>query len=101
MAKTASVFIRVEPDLKVQVESVLERLGLPMASAIALFFNQIVLQQGIPFALKAAAEKPLSYEALSEEQFGAEIQKGIDDLDAGRYSSAADVRAGLRGKYGV
>jgi addiction module RelB/DinJ family antitoxin len=101
MAKTANVFIRVEPDLKAQVETVLEKLGLPMASAIALYFNQIVLQQGIPFPLKATSDKPLSYGSLTKEQFDSEIQKGMDDLSAGRYSSAEDVKARLSRKYGI
>ena len=35
MARTANVFVRVEPEVKEQAEQVLDRLGIPMSNAIA------------------------------------------------------------------
>lgn len=52
MARTSSVYARVEPEIKEQAESVLDQLGIPMSNAVSMFLRQIVLQQGIPFEMK-------------------------------------------------
>lgn len=101
MSKSTSVFTRVEPELKEQAEQVLSQLGIPMANAINLYLRQIVLHQGIPFAVKLPQNKPLEISALSPEQLNAEIQKGFDDLNAGRVTSSKQVREEMQGLYGV
>jgi len=63
----------VEPELKEQAEQILTKLGIPMANAINLFLNQVVLQKGIPFDVKLPQSVPLDYSALTQEQFDAEI----------------------------
>ncbi|MDR3216220.1 MAG: type II toxin-antitoxin system RelB/DinJ family antitoxin [Clostridiaceae bacterium] len=52
MAKTETVYTRVEPALKANVEQVLSQLGLTASEAINIFLNQVVLQKGLPFAVK-------------------------------------------------
>ena len=52
MARTANVFVRVEPELKEQAESVLDQFGIPMSNAVGMFLRQVVLQKGIPFEMK-------------------------------------------------
>lgn len=85
MARTASVFARVEPEVKEQAEQVLDRLGIPMSNAVGMFLRQIVLQRGIPFEMKLpSCEEPVSYGSLTKEQFSIEIEKGMEDIKAGR-----------------
>lgn len=91
MARTANIFARVEPEIKEQAEKVLEQLGIPMSNAIGLFLRQVVLQRGIPFEMKLPQNKPLSVEELSEEQFNAEIEKGLADLNGGKVVPAEKV----------
>jgi DNA-damage-inducible protein J len=50
--KAAIINARIEPDLKAQAESILNKIGLSSAEAIRLFYNQICLQKGLPFDLK-------------------------------------------------
>ena len=92
MPKSSSVYTRVEPELKEQAEQVLSKLGIPMANAINLYLRQIVLHRGIPFDVKLPQRMPLDYSALSPEQFDAEIEKGFDDLEAGRVISPKQIR---------
>jgi len=99
MSKSTSIYTRVNPELKVQVEQILERLGLPMASAINLFLHQIAIHNGIPFDVKLPNNKPLDYSQLSKEQFNEEMEKGLSDLNAGRVISAAQVRENMQRKY--
>ena len=101
MPKSSSVFSRVEPELKEQAEEVLSQLGIPMANAINLYLRQIVLRKGIPFDVRLPHNTPLNFYALSPEQFDTEIQKGVDDLDAGRVVSSKQVRAEMQSQYGV
>jgi DNA-damage-inducible protein J len=49
MSKTATVRARVEPELKKEAEDLLGKLGLSATQAIALFYRQIALRQGLPF----------------------------------------------------
>ncbi len=94
MARTANVFARVEPEVKEQAEQVLDRLGIPMSNAVGMFLRQIVLQRGIPFEMKLPAyEEPVAYGSLTKEQFNAEIEKGMEDIRAGRVYSADEVEA--------
>jgi len=99
MAKSSSVYTRVEPDIKEQAEQVLSKLGIPMASAINLFLHQVVLHKGIPFELKLPITLPRDYSALSPEQFDTEIQKGITSLQAGKTLSANQVRENMQRQY--
>ncbi len=45
MAKSASVYARIDPDLKEQAEAILAALGIPTSNAIDMFFKQIVLKK--------------------------------------------------------
>ena len=90
MARTANVFARVKPEIKEQAEIVLEQLGIPMSNAVGMFLTQVVIQQGIPFEVKLPSKRPLVMNELSKEQFDAEIQKGMDDIENGRVYSADD-----------
>ena len=52
MTKTETVRARVEPALKKEPESVLKDLGLSPAEAIRLFYKQVTLRRGLPFAVE-------------------------------------------------
>jgi len=99
MAKSTSVYTRIEPEVKEQAELILSRLGIPMANAIQLYLNQIVLQNGIPFEVKLPQKTPLIYSELSKEEFDAEIEKGMSSMRAGMGSSSKEVRERMQRKY--
>ena len=52
MAKTEMIRARVEPELKSQAEEVFSGLGLSPTAAITLFYRQVTLHHGLPFAVK-------------------------------------------------
>ena len=52
MAKTDTVYMRIDPKLKTNAEAVLNQLGITPNEAINIFLNQVVLQRGLPFAVK-------------------------------------------------
>jgi len=99
--KSSSIYTRVEPEIKEQVEQVLSKLGIPVANAINLFLHQVALQKGIPFDIKLPQNAPLNYATLSQEQFNAEIEKGFASLNAGKIVSSKQVRENMKRQYGI
>jgi len=86
--RTANIFTRVDPETKEQAEAILDQLGIPMSNAIGMFLKQIVMQRGIPFNMKLPASVPVAIGSMSKEQFDMELQRGMDDIAAGRVVSA-------------
>lgn len=92
MAKTETVFARVEPEVKASAEAVLAQIGVPMSNAIDMFLRQIVAKNGMPFPL-VARRRPLNLEEMDAEQLCAEIEKGILSAESGKTHTANEVFA--------
>lgn len=54
--KTATVNVRIQENVKVEAEEILKKLGLTRATAIDLFYRQIIMHIGIPFPLEIKKE---------------------------------------------
>ncbi len=52
MAKTDMIRARVEPKVKRGAEAVFKTLGLSPTEALTLFYKQVTLRRGLPFAVK-------------------------------------------------
>lgn len=52
MPKTKTVTVRLEPELKEDVEQIFAELGLSVSQAIGLFYKQVQLRQGLPFEIR-------------------------------------------------
>ena len=100
-AKTANLYARVEPDIKEQAEAILSTIGIPASNAINMFYRQIILRQGLPFDVSIPQLRPLNLNNLSEEELDAELEKGYEDIAAGRMRPAREVFADLRRDYGL
>ena len=82
MAKTATIRARVEPELKRQAEDLFSQLGLSVTEAITLFYRQVTLTQGLPFAVKLPNAETV--EALIQARDGANLNE---------YDSPEDLKA--------
>ena len=83
MAKTDTLHIRVEPDVKANVESTLSLLGLSTTEAINIFLRQVVLTGGLPFEIKLPRPNAETLAALEEARAISRTGKGyasVDDL---------------------
>ena len=100
-SKTANLYARIEPDVKEEAENILTSLGIPVSSAINMFYKQIILQRGLPFEVKLPKRYPMNVETLSEEELSAELDKGYTDLLEKRTKSAEMVFADIRKDYGI
>ena len=97
MGKTATLNIRVNPDVKENAESVLAQLGIPMATAIDMYLKQISLVGGIPFSIVLPkAANSVNADMMSATQIHQKLEKGYADIEKGNVEDAfVDDAAGL------
>ncbi len=76
MAKTEMIRARVEPELKCQAEEVFSELGLSPTEAITLFYTQVTLHRGLPFAVRVPNDETI--EALRQARAGEGLTEYAD-----------------------
>lgn len=64
MPKTGIISARVDPKLKHSAEKVFKELGLTTTQAITLFYKQVELERGLPFAVRVPND--VTVEALEQ-----------------------------------
>lgn len=52
MPKSAMIRARIEPELKTEVESIFNEVGLTATEAITAFYRNVKMYRGIPFELR-------------------------------------------------
>ena len=80
MPKTAVISARIEPELKQGAEEVFRELGLTASQAITLFYRQVELERGLPFAVRVPND--MSVEALEQARTRQQLESfnTLDDL---------------------
>ncbi|MCM1181517.1 MAG: type II toxin-antitoxin system RelB/DinJ family antitoxin [Clostridium sp.] len=100
-AKTANLYARIEPDVKEQAEFILSTLGIPVSSAINMFYKQIILNRGLPFEVKIPRTKPVNITELSVTELNAELEKGYADMIEGKTKPAKQAFADMHRDYRI
>ena len=97
MQKSATLNLRVDPEVKQSAESVLSQLGLSMSTAVDMFLRQVSLTGGIPFRV-ALPEAPRSIDvgAMTDGQLLEALSRGIREADEGRGLEASAAFARMR-----
>ena len=91
MAKTATMHIRVDEEVKNSAAEVVEELGLSLSSAVNIYLKQIAIRREIPF--KISAYPVLNEETVAALEEGEDIASGA--IAAKRYSSVDDLFADM------
>ena len=81
MAKTDTLYIRIEPKLKKEVEETLDDLGMNIADAVTIFFKQIVMTESIPFPIRKVKLNAETVKVIEDAEKGMNLSKGYTDLD--------------------
>lgn len=76
--KTASFQMRINPEVKSQVESIFATYGLTLTDAVNIFIQQSLNTKGLPFLLSPENAEYLKAKAVS--RLMAEIQNGWDSV---------------------
>lgn len=93
--KTANVMARVEPDIKLKAEFIMDKLGIPASVVINMLYKQIVLTQSIPFSLILPAF-PTTLDEMDETTFNEMIQNGLNEAKNNHSYSVAESFSKLK-----
>lgn len=78
MEKTATLNLRVNPEVKRKAEEVLNALGVPMSTAIDMYLKQISLTGGIPFPITLPTPlKEINADLMTKDEIIAKIKQGV------------------------
>ena len=84
MPKTASLNIRLDPDIKESAETIYSYYGLSLAEAVTVFIHQSCNVGGLPFDLRPSRPNAETLEAMAEaERISRDTTvKGYRNMDA-------------------
>lgn len=99
MAKTETLHVRVNENVKEKAEATLGMLGISISEAVNMFLCQVNLIGGLPFEVKLPA--PERVIVRSKEDLYQKLDEGEADIQNGRVSSADDVFGRLRAEYDI
>ena len=74
--KTANVLARVEPEVKAKAEEILEKLGIPVSTAINMLYKQIIITQSLPFKL-SLNNRPKARDEMTDEEFNSMLKLSL------------------------
>lgn len=89
MAKSASMYIRIDPEVKADVEAIYSQYGMSITDAINVFLYQSRNVGGLPFDLRPVAPNAETMAAIKEGD--AIIQSG-----KARFDNADDLLGELK-----
>ena len=91
--KTATFQMRINPDIKQQVEEVYARQGLSFTDAVNIFIQQSINADGLPFLVSPENGEYMKAKAMR--RLMSEIQKGWDAAEKEGWLSIEAVEAQL------
>jgi len=100
MSNTATVYARIEPKLKEDVDSILNELGVTPSSLIQMLYSQIKLTKRIPFDV-SIPKKSIFIEDLTKEELNYELLKGVSDIENNNVKSSVEVDKILKDKFNI
>jgi len=99
MAKSETLHIRVNEDVKAQAERTLDMLGVSISEAVNMLLHQVALVGGLPFDVKI----PLAPESVifrSKKDIYEKLDVGMKQIRAGKVIDSDIVMERLRDEYG-
>ncbi len=89
MSKEATLQVRMDADMKAQVEALYQRLGTTFAEGVRMFAAQSLLIDGIPLTMSARRKTAPSYGMLAEF-----ADPALRAKEQGAFSAAMEAKHG-------
>lgn len=86
MAKSATINVRIEPEVKANVEKLFSSFGITVSDAINIFLYKSLMEGGLPFDVKQPRFNAETEEAIQEAR---DIMSG--KIKAKKYDSINDA----------
>ena len=80
--KDSTVSARVENNVKIEAEDILQKLGVPVSVVINSLYRQIIYHHGIPFSLTIPSE-PRTIDTMPDAELDAKLQHSYAQAIAG------------------
>lgn len=77
MAETV-IRSRINANVKLEAQVLLEKFGLSMSEAIRLFLHQVVIEKGLPFQVKLPVNGAQAYDRWFRDQVGGALKEADD-----------------------
>lgn len=84
MTKSSTMSIRIDPEIKIEADAVLSYLGMTTSEAVTIFLRQVVLNNGIPFLVKAPLYNKETLDAMKEAE-------NITNSDQSRFETTEEM----------
>ena len=81
--KDSTVSARVETNVKLEAETILQQLGVPVSVVINALYRQIIYNHGVPFPL-TLPEIPQTEDNLTDAELNAKLQHSYEQSLAGK-----------------
>lgn len=94
MAMDATVQIRMNGELKEQVENLYRSMGTSFAEAVRIFAQQSLRDGGMPFRPTLR-----SWDDLTTQEIDAKLRKSEEEISSGAYCSQAALDARIQKKF--
>ena len=88
--KDSTVSARVENDVKIEAEDILQKLGVPVSVVINSLYRQIIYHHGVPFSLTIPAELR-TVDTMSDAELDAKLQRSYAQAVAGEGRPMSEV----------
>ena len=88
--KDSTVSARVENNVKIEAEDILQKLGVPVSVVINSLYRQIIYHHGVPFSLTIPTE-PRTVDAMSAAELDAKLQHSYAQAIAGEGRPMSEV----------
>ena len=100
MSKDSTLSLRVDSELKNEVEIILKQLGIPMSTAITMYFNQIKMSNGLPFTPKVI-NRPRVLSEYTEEELYDTFKSAVEEVRNGEGYTVEEVEEMMRKRYSL
>lgn len=94
MAMDATVQIRMNGELKEQVENLYRSMGTSFAEAVRIFAQQSLRDGGMPFRPTLR-----SWDDLTTQEIDAKLRKSEEEISSGAYCSQAALDSRIQEKF--
>lgn len=94
MAMESTLQVRMNSELKADVEALYKSLGTSFAEAVRVFAQQSLREGGMPFTPSLK-----SWDELSQSEIDARLAKSMADVSAGRVFSQEQLDAKMRERF--
>lgn len=88
--KDSTVSARVENNVKIEAEDILQKLGVPVSVVINSLYRQIIYHHGVPFSLTVPTE-PRTIDRMTDTELNAKLQHSYEQSLAGSGRPINDV----------